>query len=194
VDDHAAVYVVPLGEADASTREAAARLLVEEFREHWPEAWPTLASAEAEVALALAPEKVALAAVTPEGGLLGWIGGQPMYDGAVWELHPLVVARAAQGRGVGRRLVAALEKELSTRGALTLWLGTDDCAELTSLGGVDLYPDVVAKLATVDSRKDHPFGFYRALGFSLAGVVPDANGWGKPDILMAKRIAPAPSE
>ncbi|MCA9940912.1 MAG: AAC(6')-Ia family aminoglycoside 6'-N-acetyltransferase, partial [Anaerolineales bacterium] len=26
------------------------------------------------------------------------------------------------------------------------------------------------------------------LGYAIVGVVPDANGWGKPDIIMAKRI------
>jgi aminoglycoside 6'-N-acetyltransferase I len=182
--------IVSLGQAEQRLSGAAARMLVEEFREHWPEAWPTLASAEAEVELALAAEKVALGAVGPDGALLGWIGALPMYDGAVWELHPLVVGGSFRGRGVGRRLVGELERELHARGALTIWLGTDDCAELTSLGGVDLFPDIVGKLATVESRKGHPFGFYRALGFSLAGVVPDANGPGKPDILMAKRVAP----
>ena len=183
--------IVPLAGCDARALTAAAQLLVGEFSEHWPDAWPTLAAGEEEVGHALAPEKVAFAALADDGALLGWIGGQPMYDGAVWELHPIVVDRAHQGRGIGRALVAALEGELAARGALTIWLGTDDCAELTSLGGVDLYPDIAAKLARVESRPEHPFGFYRALGFALAGVVPDANGPGKPDILMAKRIAPA---
>lgn len=138
--------------------------------------------------LALAPEKIALAAVDPTGRLLGWIGAQPMYGGAVWELHPLVVGRAFQRRGIGRRLVEALERELSARGALTLWLGTDDEGGLTSLGGIDLYPDLPARLASVTCREEHPLGFYRALGFVVAGVVPDANGPGKPDILMARRL------
>jgi aminoglycoside 6'-N-acetyltransferase I len=195
VHDHGGVYpgppsIGPLAAQDAALRAAAARLLVDEFREHWPDAWPTLADAEREVELALAPEKVALAALGADGALLGWIGALPMYDGAVWELHPLVVARSAHGRGVGRALVAALEAELHGRGALTLWLGTDDEAGLTSLGGIDLFPDPIGRLASVESSPAHPLGFYRAVGFSVAGVVPDANGRGKPDILMAKRIQP----
>ncbi len=31
--------------------------------------------------------------------------------------------------------------------------------------------------------------FYQKVGYTVVGVVPDANGLGKPDILMAKRIA-----
>jgi len=34
-----------------------------------------------------------------------------------------------------------------------------------------------------------PFEFYQKCGFVIVGVVPDANGLGKPDILMAKRVA-----
>jgi aminoglycoside 6'-N-acetyltransferase I len=34
----------------------------------------------------------------------------------------------------------------------------------------------------------HPFGFYRRLGFVLVGVLPDANGPGRPDIFLAKRL------
>ena len=35
---------------------------------------------------------------------------------------------------------------------------------------------------------DHPAGFYQRMGFEVVGLIPDANGPGKPDILMAKRV------
>jgi aminoglycoside 6'-N-acetyltransferase I len=35
----------------------------------------------------------------------------------------------------------------------------------------------------------HPYEFYQKLGFIIAGVMPDANGRGKPDIFLSKRVA-----
>jgi aminoglycoside 6'-N-acetyltransferase I len=69
-----------------------------------------------------------------------------------------------------------------------LVLGADDENGRTSLGGMDLYPDVLGKLRSVQNRGSHPFEFYLRVGYHLVGVIPDANGFGKPDILMAKRI------
>ena len=100
-----------------------------------------------------------------------------------------LVAQGQQGRGIGRALVADLEAQVRARGALTLWLGTDDEDDMTSLSGVDLYDDLPGQLAAIRNLKGHPFDFYRKCGFVVAGVVPDANGRGKPDILMAKRVA-----
>ena len=45
-----------------------------------------------------------------------------------------------------------------------------------------------AKLAAISPTKGHPFFFYRKLGYEPVGVIPDANGFGKPDLLMAKRV------
>ncbi len=75
------------------------------------------------------------------------------------------------------------------RGALTLWLGTDDEDDQTTLSGVDLYPDIGAHIAAIKNLKRHPYEFYQKLGFVIVGVMPDANGPGKPDIYMAKRVA-----
>jgi aminoglycoside 6'-N-acetyltransferase I len=75
---------------------------------------------------------------------------------------------------------------------LTLWLGTDDTDGRTSLAGQDLYADLWEQLRCIRNLADHPFSFYLRLGFSVVGVVPDANGFGRPDILMAKRVAASP--
>lgn len=185
------VRITPFPRDDELVRRLAAQMLVDEFRQNWPEAWPTLESAAAEVSEALMLEKTAFAALADDATLLGWIGGQPLYDGRVWELHPLVVRSDSQGRGVGGALVERLEHDVRDRGGITLWVGTDDEANQTSLGGIDLYPGVLNKLIQISNLRRHPMGFYRRLGFEVVGVVPDANGFGKPDILMAKRVAAA---
>ena len=87
-----------------------------------------------------------------------------------------------------------IEAQVAAQGAYTLFLGTDDTLGMTSLFGQDLYPNVLENLAAIENTVDHPFGFYLNLGFSLVGVVPDANGFGKPDILMAKRVRPVDDE
>lgn len=167
---------------------AAAGLLYEGFLEHWPNAWPTLEAARAEVNEALAPDRIALAAVLEHGTLIGWIGGQPQYGGRTWELHPLVVHAEYRGLGAGRSLVRALETEVAARGGFTLFVGTDDEDGMTTLAHTNLYPDPLAHLARIRNLAGHPYEFYLKCGFSLAGVIPDANGPGKPDILMAKRV------
>ena len=147
--------------------------------------------AEAQAASFLGnPKRFALAAIEGEA-VLGWIGGVRDYSHAL-ELHPLVVDPARQRTGVGRKLVAALEARGAAEGFLTIHLGTDDEVGGTSLFGADLFPDALAKLAAIaPTPQGHPFFFYRRLGYEPIGLLPDANGCGKPDIFMAKRIARA---
>lgn len=126
-----------------------------------------------------------------DGILLGWAGGLPEYDGRVWELHPIVVRRECRLRGIGRSLVSAFEEEAQRRGALTVTLGTDDDSRQTSAAGVDLYDDLPRHLAELRDLGDrHPFLFYRRLGYTVTGIMPDANGPGRPDIYMSKRAGP----
>jgi aminoglycoside 6'-N-acetyltransferase I len=172
-------------------REAAA-LLVDGFRKHGPSGWPTMEAALEEVRESLAEDRISRVAVDAGGAVLGWIGGLPQYDGNVWELHPLVVRPDRQRQGIGRALVADLEERVRERGAVTLWLGTDDLLDQTTLAGVDLYPDPFEHVARIRNLREHPYEFYQKLGFVIVGVVPDANGPGKPDILMAKRVGKSP--
>ena len=106
----------------------------------------------------------------------------------MWEINPLALHPVCQKGGVGRALMADVEEVARARGGLTLWVGADDEDNRTSLGVDDLYPNPLEKLAAIQDRSGHPFAFYRKLGFVLAGVLPDANGRGKPDIYMAKRL------
>ena len=43
-------------------------------------------------------------------------------------------------------------------------------------------------LAKIKNIKGHPCEFYQKMGFVIVGIMPDANGPGKPDIFMSKRI------
>jgi len=180
-----AMNIVDLGTQSDEIREQAAALLVDHFDE--PRGWPTPASGREEVAQVIR-DGFARAAV--EGGtLVGWVGALPEYQGRVWELHPMVVHRDYRNRGVGRRLVGAFEAEVRDRGALTATLGTDDDSGMTSLSDVDLYGDIPRHIAELRDRgRRHPFLFYRKMGFVVTGVMPDANGPGRPDIYMSKRI------
>ena len=168
----------------------AATLLVEVFREHHPNAWPDMDSALKEVQESLAENRISRIAVDDTGIVLGWIGGigADHYEGHAWELHPLVVHPDYQRSGIGRALVANLEDIIRARGGSTIWLGTDDENNQTSLGGIDLYPNVLDHLANIRNLNNHPYEFYLKVGFAIVGVIPDANGPGKPDIMMAKRV------
>ena len=177
--------IVDLGTESPLIREQAAALLVDGFAE--PRGWPTLELAREEVASVL---RAGFARAAVDGNnLLGWIGGLSEYAGRVWELHPMVVRLEYRRRGVGRALVKAFEGEASRRGALTATLGTDDDSGMTSLADVDLYENVVGHIAELhDLGRGHPFLFYRKLGYVVTGVMPDANGRGRPDIYLSKPL------
>jgi aminoglycoside 6'-N-acetyltransferase I len=174
-----------LDPAAPAAREHCAQLLVEEFREIAPDAWPIIGKARETVDECLHSGPVRVARV--DDMIVGWIGGRHTFS-RVWELHPLVVARTAQKRGIGRALVADLERIVAARGAMTLVLGSDDEVGLTSLAGIELYPNPLEHLARLEDRRGHAFTFYLKCGFVVTGVVPDANGFGQPDIHMAKRV------
>ena len=135
----------------------------------------------------LAPDRIAMIAVD-NNHLVGLIGAIPQYGTTGWELHPLVVDEKYRNRGIGRSLEAALVQEVKKAGGIVIYLGTDDERFQTSLSQEDLFDDPYTKIKNIKNLNNHPYSFYEKLGFIICGVIPDANGVGKPDIIMAKRI------
>jgi len=180
--------ITDLDSEDRNSIRQAGQLLVDGFTHFHPHPWPNLPLATREVEELLAPDRICLAAFAEDDRVIGWVGGIREYDGHVWELHPLVVAAAFRNQGIGTALVKALEKRVADHGGLTLTLGTDDVSGATTCGGVNLYPDPLKHASAIRVVGNHPLEFYRKLGFVVTGLVPDANGLGKPDILMSKRV------
>jgi aminoglycoside 6'-N-acetyltransferase I len=183
-----AFTIIDLREDDERLIDEVAAIVVEAFR-GLSASWPDQASARAEVRESFGAGQISRVAIDTGGQAIGWIGGISGYGGQTWELHPLAVRPDWQGRGVGRALVADLEEQVRRRGGGVVQLGTDDETGRTSLAGVDLYPNVWEHVARITNLGRHPYEFYMACGYRIVGVIPDANGPGKPDILMAKRLA-----
>ena len=181
--------IITLTKENDALVQQATQLLMDAFREHWVDAWPSLEDGLEEVHEMLETGRICRAAIDEDNNLLGVIGGIPQYDGLVWELHPLAVQPAMQGRGIGKFLVEDFEQQVYLRGGLTITLGSDDEDKMTSLSDVDLYENLWEKIRDVRNFKRHPYEFYQKLGYVITGIVPDANGIGKPDIIMSKKIA-----
>lgn len=132
-------------------------------------------------------ERIAVMTIQ-DNHLIGFVGAIPQYGVTGWELHPLVVNKAFRNKGIGSQLVYKLEKEVATRGGITMYLGTDDELGATTLSDVDLFEDTYKKIEKIKNNHGHPYEFYQKIGYKIVGVFPDVNGIGKPDIWMAKRI------
>ena len=109
-------------------------------------AWPTMDDALEEVQESLGDERISRIMIAEvkdsttnvfQQTVVGWIGGRSEYGGYSWELHPLVISPTFQRQGIGRRLVADLEKQVQKRGGCTIYLGSDDEVGLTSIANID---------------------------------------------------------
>jgi aminoglycoside 6'-N-acetyltransferase I len=172
--------IIDLTSEDEGLVRQVAAILVAAFREHWPTAWPDEESALEEVRESFGAERISRVAVGENEEALGWIGGISEYDGMVWELHPLVVDPTHQRQGIGRALVADFEQQVRQRGGLTITLGSDDENDMTTLSGVDLYPNVWEHIARIKNLKRHPYEFYQKLGYAIVGVVAKRVSQGLP--------------
>jgi aminoglycoside 6'-N-acetyltransferase I len=61
-------------------------------------------------------------------------------------------------------------------------------AEVRRTARAELYDDTFARLTAVEARRPHAVEFWRRIGYQIVGVVPDAEGPGKPSITLARRL------
>ncbi|PKL41487.1 MAG: hypothetical protein CVV41_18620 [Candidatus Riflebacteria bacterium HGW-Riflebacteria-1] len=170
-------------------RLKAADVLVETFTALGNSHWPDHESALKEVEECIAVPNICIG-LCDDGELLGWVGLRPMYE-KTWELHPLVVSSHRQKSGIGRMLVAEVEKRARERGIIGIALGTDDEHDQTSLARVDIDSvNIFNEITNIRNLNRHPFEFYKKCGYMIVGIIPNANGQRKPDIWMWKDIRP----
>ncbi|MBW4681507.1 MAG: GNAT family N-acetyltransferase [Microcoleus vaginatus WJT46-NPBG5] len=178
------MQIIDLSPDDEKIIQQLAGWLVEQ----WPNSWPDIKSGLQEVLESLGEDRISRIAVDETGSVLGWIGGIRQYNGNVWELHPLIVGKNYRFQGIGSALIADLEAQVRERAGLTIWVGTDDEENQTTLSGVNLYPNFWENITKIRNLAGHPYEFYQKCGFIIVGLMPDANGLGKPDIYMAKPV------
>lgn len=172
---------------DTELLEALAGIAWRAGRHHAPTWLPTIDDAREEVTDALDDAHRTL--VMFDGGQpVGWISTFHLY-GQLWEIHPLVVDPPRHGRGVGARLVAEVEAVARDSGAGVMFVGTSDETGSTSVSGRDLFADPAAAIATLDFERGHAVGFWLRMGYRVTGLIPDAEGPGKPSINLAKRLS-----
>lgn len=182
------VRILSITTDDHEKIQQMGQIMVDAFAENWAGYWKTLEDGIEEAQEALQEGRICRVAVDESDTVLGWIGGISQYDGHVWELHPLAASPKHQGQGIGRLLIEDFEHQVAAQGGITIYLGSDDENNMTSLADVDLYDNLWEKIAQIRNFKNHPFSFYQKMGYTIVGVVPDANGIGKPDIMLAKRV------
>jgi len=180
------IHIKDLHETNADLIDQLAHILMDCFFDFSPDWLPTLEDAVEEIHESFEPGRRSRILVNDRDDVLGWIGA--FEDDNCWEIHPIVMARDAQRKGYGEMLIDDITRLAIEGGAVALWAGTSDETRATSLSEVDLYEDPFTAMKDMTAHKDHPVHFWKKIGFTLIGVMPDEEGLGKPGIHFAKRI------
>ncbi len=179
------ITLVDLDLEDTAQVDRLARMTFEAFQEHAPDWVPTIDLALNKVKATGKPGRFGRV-ILQQGQACGWIGvikGQH-----IWEIHPIAVAIERQNKGLGRLLVEDVARIAKDAGALTLFAGTSDETGTTNIFNVDLYASPVQAINDLEATGRNPFEFWLSVGFAIVGVMPDAEGLGKPGIHLARRV------
>jgi len=107
-----------------------------------------------------------------------------------YQIEPLIVEHQFRRQGIGGKLLELTEFKLKQEGIHTLFITAQDTESSTNLSGQDFYADnPLALLANIE-YSNHPMRFYEKRGYHITGIIPDANGFGRPEYILSKRILP----
>lgn len=181
-----AARIIDLVEEHIDLIDQLGQVLLDAFARFSPGWLATLEDAVGEVSESLEAGRRSRILVNEDQDVIGWIAA--FEDDNMWEIHPIVVAPDYQRRGYGRMLVDDMMSLAREGGASAVWAGTGDETGATSLSQEDLYADPLGAMARLTAEPGHPVHFWRKLGFTLVGVLPDEEGRDMPGIHFAKRI------
>lgn len=120
--------------------------------------------------------------------LIGWAGLRPMYK-KTWELHPVAILPEFQNMGYGKVLLGEIEKRAREKSIIGIVAGSDDETGITSLSRKEITEEnILDEIKNIKNLNKHPYEFYKKCGFFITGIIPNANGYGKPDIYLWKDI------
>ncbi len=171
---------------DESINQQMMEMLSDGFSDTGTEAWSTEKECKETLDESLKKENISRIGIN-NSKVLAWTIGAKVYP-VTWELELLVVRRDSKLKGIGRKMLEDFEEQVLKRGGTSVFLGSDDENNRTNLGGIELYPDPMEHAAKIKNLSRHPYEFYEKCGYTITGVIPHANGFGKPDIWMTKRL------
>jgi len=180
-------YTVCFINESKETMDQAVKILLETMPE--ADMWPDLDEEEALEAVeeSISDENISIG-IKVNNQLIGWVGLMPMYE-KTWELHPMAIMPKYQGKGYGKILLNEMEKIAREKGVIGIFAGSDDEANKTSLSEKEITgKNIFEEIKNINNYKNHPYEFYMRCGYSIIGIIPNANGVNKPDILLWKDI------
>ena len=177
--------IIDLDTTDSLLVERLASVTYEAFKENAPDWVPTIDLARSQVISATSPGRQGRVIIEQDEAA-GWIG--IIKGERVWEIHPIAIAIDQQYKGFGHLLVEDVASLAKAAGALTLFASTSDEVGTTNLFGADLYADPASYIRDIRATGRNPFEFWRNAGFTVVGVLPDAEGMGKPAIHLARSL------
>ena len=165
--------------------ERLAEITFAAFKENAPEWLPTLDLARQQITSAASLGRLGRV-ILAQDQIAGWVG--IVKGRRIWEIHPIAIAIDQQYQGLGHILVEDVARLAKTAGALTLFASTSDEVGTTNLFGQNIYADPASAIKGIRATGRNPFEFWQHAGFTVVGLMPDAEGIGKPAIHLARRL------